>query len=68
MMNLILHFHERAQGIVKQGATISVIRGLPVVNVLIRMKLQVPNDQLGQFDEIRKQIDEQMDRLEVEYR
>lgn len=68
MLGLILHFHERAHGIVKRGATIAVIRALPVVNVLIRMKVQVPNDALDQLDVIRKQIDEQMDKLEVEYR
>lgn len=64
----MLHFHERAHGVIKHGAMISVIRALPVVNVLIRMKVQVPNDNLDQLDVIRKQIDEQMDQLEVEYR
>jgi V/A-type H+/Na+-transporting ATPase subunit A len=68
MLKLILHFHDRAHEIVKHGATISVIRQLPIVNVLIRMKVQVPNEALDQLDVIRKQIDEQMDQLEVEYR
>jgi V/A-type H+-transporting ATPase subunit A len=68
MLGLILHFHDRAHGIIKHGATIAVIRALPVVNVLIRMKVQVPNDALDQLEVIRKQIDEQMDQLEVEYR
>jgi vacuolar-type H+-ATPase catalytic subunit A/Vma1 len=68
MLGLMMHFHDRAHAIIKRGALISVIRALPVVNVLIRMKVQVPNEALDQLDIIRQQIDEQMDKLEMEYR
>jgi len=67
MLALILHFHQRAQVIIKRGAPISVIHGLPVVNTLIRMKTVVPNDQLEKLDDIRTQIDQQMDKLELDY-
>jgi V/A-type H+-transporting ATPase subunit A len=68
MMELILHFHERALRIVKHGAPISVIHSLPVVDTLIRMKTLVPNDQLDKMDEIQKTVDEQMSKLDTEYR
>src|SRR5512143_1141888 len=68
MMELILHFHERALRIVKHGAPISVIHSLPVVDTLIRMKTLVPNDQLEKMDEFEKNIDEQMSKLDTEYR
>jgi V/A-type H+/Na+-transporting ATPase subunit A len=68
MMELILHFHERALRIVKHGAPISMIHSLPVVDTLIRMKTLVPNDQLDKMDEIEKTIDEQMSKLDTEYR
>jgi V/A-type H+-transporting ATPase subunit A len=68
MLELILHFHERAQRIIRHGATISVIHDLPVVNTLIRMKTSVPNDELGKLDDIRKEIDQQMSNLEAEYK
>jgi V/A-type H+/Na+-transporting ATPase subunit A len=68
MMELILHFHERALRIVKHGAPISMIHGLSVVDTLIRMKTLVPNDQLEKMDEIEKTIDEQMSKLDKEYR
>jgi V/A-type H+-transporting ATPase subunit A len=68
MLGLIVHFHERAQVVVRRGAIVGAIRRLPVVNTLIRMKVEVPNEQMEQFDVIRKQIDEQMDQLEMEYR
>jgi hypothetical protein len=32
------------------------------------MKAQVANDQLEKLDDIRKQLDEQMDQLEKDYR
>jgi V/A-type H+-transporting ATPase subunit A len=68
MLDLILHFHVRAQGIIQRGAPITVIHDLPVVNSLIRMKTLVTNDELARLDDIRKEIDQQMDQLETEYK
>jgi V/A-type H+-transporting ATPase subunit A len=68
MLALILHFHDRAQRIIKLNAPIVVVHSLPVVTTLIRMKTLVPNDDLGKLDGIQKEIDEQMDQLEAEYR
>ncbi len=68
MLDLILHFHEKAHEIIKSGASISMIHRLPVVNTLIRMKTRVPNDELEKLKEIYQEIDEQLGQLEVEYR
>ena len=68
MLGLILHFHERALRIVKNGAPISMIHNLPVVDTLIRMKTLVPNEELVKLDEIQKTVDEQMSQLDSEYR
>jgi V/A-type H+-transporting ATPase subunit A len=68
MLALILHFHSRAQRVIRRSAPIVVIHDLPVVNTLIRMKTLVANDQLDKLDGVRKEIDEQMDQLETEYR
>ena len=68
MLDLILHFHQRAQRIIKRGALIVVIHELPVVTDMMRMKTLVANDQLAKLDDIRKAMDEQMDQLETEYR
>ena len=67
MLGLILNFHRHAQRIIKQGALISAIHDLPVVNTLIRMKTQVGNEELSKFDDIQKEIDQQMETLEAEY-
>jgi V/A-type H+-transporting ATPase subunit A len=68
MLGLMLYFHERAHKIIKAGAPISVIHNLPVVDTLIRMKTQVPNDKLEMIDDIHKAIDEQMTQLEADYK
>jgi V/A-type H+-transporting ATPase subunit A len=68
MLDLILHFHQRAQRIIQSGALIVAIQELPVVSRLIRMKTLVSNDQLGKLDDIRKELDDQMDQLEQKYK
>jgi V/A-type H+-transporting ATPase subunit A len=68
MLDLFLHFHQRAQRIIHSGALIVAIQELPAMSRLIRMKTQVANDQLGRLDDIRKELDDQMDQLEQKYR
>jgi V/A-type H+-transporting ATPase subunit A len=67
LLDLILHFHQRAQRIIKAGALIDVIHDLPVVNTLIRLKALVTNDDLSRLDKVHHEIDTQMDQLETEY-
>jgi V/A-type H+-transporting ATPase subunit A len=67
MLELILHFHERARRIIRLGAPIAVVHNLPVVNTLIRMKTVVPNNDLSRLKDIQKDIDDQMEKLEVDY-
>ena len=67
MLDLILHFHRRALPIILHGAPIVLIQDLPVVGDLIRMKTSVANDHLEKLDDIRKQLDQQMDELERDY-
>jgi V/A-type H+-transporting ATPase subunit A len=64
-LDLILHFHQRAQRLINAGALIIAIHDLPVVNALVRMKTLVTNDDLSRLDDIRRDIDEQMDQLEA---
>jgi V/A-type H+-transporting ATPase subunit A len=68
MLDLFLHFHQRAEGIIQLGASIMVIHDLPVLDSLMRMKMQIPNDDLDKLDDIRGQIDAQMDELETKYK
>jgi V/A-type H+-transporting ATPase subunit A len=67
MLSLILYFHQWAHRIVKLGAPISVIHELPVIGTLIRMKTLVTNEDINKLDDVKKEIDEQMQKLEAEY-
>ena len=68
MLELVLYFHERGMAIVKRGAPINLIHDLPVVDTIIRAKSTVTNEEITKFDDIQKQIDQQMGQLDAEYR
>lgn len=68
MLELVLYFHERGMAIVKRGAPINLIHDLPVVDTIIRAKSTITNEEMTKFDDIQKQIDQQMGQLDAEYR
>ena len=68
LLELVLYFHERGMAIVKKGAPINLIHDLPVVDTIIRAKATVTNEEMHKFDDIQKQIDQQMGQLDAEYR
>ena len=68
MLELVLYFHERGMAIVKRGAPINLIHDLPVVDKIIRAKSTITNEELQKFEDLQKEIDEQMGQLDAEYR
>jgi len=68
LLELVLYFHERGMAIIKRGAPINLIHDLPVVDTIIRAKSAITNEEMHKFDDIQKQIDEQMSQLDAEYR
>jgi V/A-type H+-transporting ATPase subunit A len=68
MLEITLHFHDRAARIIAKGCPIVVIRDQPIVNTLMRMKTSIPDEGTEKFDEIRKHLDEQMDEVERLYK
>jgi len=67
MLDLILHFHARAIRIVGKNCPIFVLHELPVINRLVRMKNTIANEHLEKFAEIRRILDEQLDKVEKDY-
>jgi len=63
MMELILHFYERARQILEAGAPALTILDLECVKALVRMKSTVPNDGLDALTAIAEQVDEELDEL-----
>jgi len=67
MLAIILHFHEQAEKIIKRGAIIEGFYNLPVIHSLLTMKNEISNDQLGKFDILFTELDEQLALLEEKY-
>jgi V/A-type H+-transporting ATPase subunit A len=67
LLQLILAFHDRAADLIEQGCPIVVLREQSIVDLLVRMKATVANDELEQLDEIEEVLHQQMDDLAQEY-
>jgi V/A-type H+-transporting ATPase subunit A len=67
MLRIILDFQTRAAGVIAKGCPIFVVRGLPIVRRIVRMKSNVTNQQVEQIDEMQQALDEQMHQLEMDY-
>ncbi|MEE4195006.1 MAG: V-type ATP synthase subunit A [Anaerolineae bacterium] len=67
MLDIILHFHQRAQKAVQLGVLASELHSLKVVNTIIHMKTEVINRELGQLETIQQQIDNEFSQLEQQY-
>jgi len=67
MLRVILRFHERATRVIAKGCPIFLIRDLPIVGALVRMKTDVSNREVERIEEIEASLDEQMKGLEKDY-
>jgi V/A-type H+-transporting ATPase subunit A len=68
MMELILLFYERARELIASGMAISEIKRSDVYLKLLRMKEEIPNDQLERFDTLREEIEKFFDSLRAKYK
>ena len=57
MMQIILYLYDKSQVALKAGATVSKITETGFFEKLIRMKYEIPNDDLSKFDEYKSEID-----------
>ena len=63
MMQVILYLHRRAQGLVAAGVPLSRITGTGLFDKVVRIKYEVPNDQLQKLDDMIGEIDTELDAL-----
>jgi V/A-type H+-transporting ATPase subunit A len=68
MLELVLHFHERATALIRRGCPVVLVQQLPVITTLIRVKSTVANDELDKLTQVREDMDQQLDELEKDYR
>lgn len=63
MMSVILHLYDRAREVVARQVPISKLLATGLFDKLVKMKYDVPNDDLSKLDEYSKEIDAVMDGL-----
>lgn len=63
MMQVILHLESKARQLISASIPISKIIELGLFDKLTKMKYDVPNDDLGKFDDYIKEIDEKLEGI-----
>ncbi len=60
MMKVILYFYDAASPLAKKGVPMSQIARTGVMDAIVKMKYNIPNDQLSKIDEYYPMIDEKL--------
>lgn len=68
MLQRIDQFYHRALGAVESGIPIDVAVDQSIVEELLKMKYDIPNERLSAFSDLTQKIDQTFDRLERSYR
>lgn len=68
LLRTVLHFVARAREILKRGAPIQRIRETAVREEIVRAKENISNEETGQFEDLMRAIDAEMDALYQEFR
>lgn len=63
MMQVVLYFYDKAKEVVGKGVPISELTATGLFESLIKIKYDVPNDNLALFDNYYKNIDEKLGKL-----
>lgn len=63
MMQVVLYFYDKAREVVGKGVPISELTATGLFESLIKVKYDVPNDNLALFDNYYKDIDEKLGKL-----
>ncbi len=67
MLNVIIHFYERAGAIIKKGAPIYRVREMEAIENISRMKARIPNNEVDKFADLVREIDSEFNELEQDY-
>jgi len=68
ILRAILEFHRRAEAVIKAGAPLPKISGLPIRERLSRLKSDVPNEAMHDMRLVEDDIAEAFDELDRQYR
>ena len=64
MLKTITLLVKRSRLIIRRGGTLADIRELPVLEAVIRMKSNIPNNNLDKFSRLHENLSKQLDAVE----
>jgi V/A-type H+/Na+-transporting ATPase subunit A len=65
MLKIILGFHKLAERVVNKGAPVFKITQLPILQEVLRMKTTIPNDKVGDLDDLERRMRQRFEELET---
>ena len=68
MLKIIMDFHSLAERVVNKGAPLFKVTQLPILTEIMRMKTNVPNDQLNLLDDLSQRMNDTFEKLEATVR
>lgn len=68
MMKIILYLYDESKSMVTKGIPMSEIRKTGIYDELIKMKYNVPNDDLDQFEQLYEKINQANEQLRDSYK
>lgn len=63
LIKIILEMHHKGSALLKKGVTVKQIAALDVVSEMVRLKSEVPNRELGRFDDYSQRLAEGLESL-----
>ena len=64
MMELILRLYDGAKARLERGIPLSQLKATGIFDTLIRLKYEVPNDELEKFSAYERQVDEALAQVD----
>jgi V/A-type H+-transporting ATPase subunit A len=68
MLKIVLDFHHLADNVISKGLPITKITVLPIIEEIMRIKTNIPNDNLSMIDDLDKRMREHFETLETNMR
>lgn len=68
ILDLMVQVYERALALIKNGCSLSAITELSVLEEIVRIKMDVANDELSKIDDVALHFESQFSELESIYR
>jgi V/A-type H+-transporting ATPase subunit A len=66
MMELILHVYHRTKALLAEHVDLEAIKSSGVMELVIKVKYDIPNRELQRFDALTRQIDGMLDALRAQ--